>query len=63
MPLLVLTRPSTNGNIEASSSINKMTEEMSAVQLYEARQLLVQWEPGHCESDLLERHREIIKEE
>ena len=53
---------STNGDIEASSSINKMAKEMSVVQLYEAQQLLVQWEPGHCESDLLERHRELIKE-
>jgi len=54
---------STNGDIGASNSISKVVEQMSSAQLSEAQLLLKQWEPGHCEIDLLEMHRELVKKE
>jgi hypothetical protein len=50
-----------NGGIVASGRLNEVEKKMSSEQLTEAKRLLRDWEPGHCENDLLERHRALIK--
>jgi hypothetical protein len=52
-----------NGGIVVSDRLNEVENKMSSEQLTEAKRLLMHWEPGHCENDLLERHRELIKVE
>lgn len=52
-----------NGGNVASGRLNEVKNKMSPEQLKEAKRLLRDWEPGHCENDLLERHRSLIKME